>query len=95
MEKSLRQLAEEDAQYKKYVEALLWKEGHGAADQQQAGFRVIEYTGLTFVFFQNPGHLYDDQMRIAKVKQYQEALSKHHIHLNFFDEDPFAPYLCG
>ena len=95
MEKSWQQLREEDVQYQKYVESLLRKEGHGAADQQQAGFSVTEHMGLTFVFFHDPSHLYKDQMRIAKVKQYQEALSKHNIHLNFFDNDPSDPYLCG
>ena len=85
----------EEAQYQKRVEAILWKEGHVAWDQQQAGFKVILYGGLTFVYFKDPGDLYNNREQRAKVIKYQEALHKNDIRLDFYDEDPSTPYLIG
>ncbi len=99
MEKSLEQRIEqfelEEEAHQRKVETLLLEAGFPAADGQRAGFKVIQYTALTFIFFSDPSVRSDHLSRIAEIRRYQESLREKGIALSFYDEDPSHPYLCG
>jgi hypothetical protein len=59
----------------------------------EPGCRLVYYTGLLFVYYEDP--LCDRQMRLTMLKNYQETLSKKGIKVELCDDPGSDPYLCG